>query len=200
MPQAIRRARALPLLLALAVAAALAVALSGAAGNGDGTPVTFGHAKGTVTQNADGSRDLDVTVTEPKTVDLTGKTQKVATGTTTKFRVIGGQGVWNAKIWWDDLGAGSSWKTTQTSNWNPGNHYGIIDIDIHYGDSTCHCGSQGPVLHAGETEFRYDDHTSGGPTTWFDPTEGVLVGQNDIIHPSGCLYLIPTGGSEVGSC
>ncbi len=182
--------------IALFVGALIAVGLSGAAHNGDGSSVTFGHATGSTVQNADGSKTITANVVEPKSVDLTGKIQRVATGTTTKFRVLGGLGVWNGKIWWDDLGAGATWKTTNATAWNPGNYYEAITFVVHYGNGHCECS--GKVAWQDETRAWSYDGTSGGPTTWFEPTQAIRNGQQ--VSPSGCVYLLPTGGSESGSC
>lgn len=189
-----RKARALPgVLIGVLLAVALAFVLAGSAHNGDGTPVTFGHATGSVVHNADGSKDLNVKVTEPGTVDLTGKTSLVQTGTTTKFRVLGGQGIWNIKIWWDDSPAGSSYKVYQTSMWNPGTLYHAIYPYLYANN-----GQQRymGLIQTDETKYEDDDFT-GSSTTKADMD--LAYGSSGQVNPSGCVYVIPTGGSETGS-
>lgn len=179
-------------LTGIGVLAALFVGVSSTAVvNADGTQVTFGHSKSHVVQNADGSQDVVTDTSAGPTVDLKGKTSLVATGTTTKFRVLGGVGVWNMKIWWDDLGAGASYKTTQITTWNPCTRYNRFQFDVVRND-----GSDTFALINCDTAVFPTDAT-GTSTTKADSDYAEIDGV--ATNPSGCVYLIPTGGNETGT-
>jgi hypothetical protein len=180
---------------ATALGVMLAVgALGGAAHNGDGTAVAFGHSTGGVVQNADGSSTITSTVTEPMTVDLTGKTQSVATGTTTKCRVLNSTCVWSFKIWWDDSPAGSAYKVTQIANWNPCTSYSELQWRSWYPNGTY----DDSYANCNVTAY-WNPNITGTATTKTEPTWGILKSSGAATDPSGCVYLTPTGGSESNS-
>lgn len=186
-------------LAALGVAAlavtGVAVGLSGSAHNADGTAVAFGHSTSKVVQNPDGSHDVIVD-TSTQTVDLTGETSLVATGTTSRSRVLGGQGVWNMKIWWDDSPAGSAYTTYQTSFFNPGNHYSGITFRM-WGPNGAY--RYKGMLPAGDIYYETDDFT-GSSTTKAESDAAYLVSSpGDLMNPSGCIYLTPSATNETGT-
>lgn len=178
-------------LIGLAASAGLTAALF--VGSGAVTSAESGIQRTQVFDHGD-SKDI-VTATNDLTYLGGENLQLAATGTTTKFHVVGGVGVWNMKMWWDDLGAGASYKTTQVSLWNPGNAYNQIQWTIRYGDGVPNTTG---VANAGQTIVEGADHTSGGPTTKSDSDQAITTG-GSVVDPSGCVYLTPTGGSDSGT-
>lgn len=176
-----------------AIVAVLAFGLgSGAATSADGTGVTFGHSTSSTVSNPDGSKDVDVTTVQPGTVDLTGKVSQVAVGTTTKFRVQDGIGVWNLKIWWDDSPGGSAYKVYNKTVWNPCTRYSRLRLDVINND-----GNMGDWALFNCETITFTRDTTGTATTKANSDYAIQSGVT--VNPSGCVYLIPGGGSETST-